>query len=160
MQSTSSIICSLQTSLQGKHLIKMMRRICRKKRKRINKLDILGSDTEDANQEPTRNIRSDSNVSQSIVGTPASVIEDDTNDDDYEKQADEVIEKVWHMFKDDDLDTWTQEAKSSDDLDIVIAKSFPKCGKVFRLTVKRNETKNKINLYTFRVSFQDVVMML
>jgi hypothetical protein len=135
MQSTASITHSLQASVQGKHLIKIFFKFNSflRRRKTIDDWYILGSDTEETNRESLRNIRSDSNISQSILGTPASVIEDD--DDDYESQADEIIEKVWRIFKDDD--SWIQEAKSSDGLDIVIAKSFPKWGKVFRLSVKK-----------------------
>ncbi|CAF1514960.1 unnamed protein product, partial [Rotaria sordida] len=93
---------------------------------------IEGSDTEETNVSAFRNFRSDSNVSQSLLCTPASVIEDDDNDQDYEKQADEVIENIWRIFKDND--SWLQEAISSNGLDIVLAKNFPKWGKIFRLT--------------------------
>lgn len=100
---------------------------------------ILGSDSEETYKDPIRTVRTGSNVSQSILGTPASVIEDDGNDEDYEKQADDIIEKVWRIFKDDS--SWSQEAKSNNGIDIVIAKSFPKWGKVFRLCVRKEEEK-------------------
>lgn len=96
---------------------------------------ILGSDSEETYSDPIRTVRAGSNVSQSILGTPASVIEDDGNDEDYGKQADDIIEKVWRIFKDDS--SWSQEAKSNNGIDIVIAKNFPKWGKVFRLCVRK-----------------------
>ncbi len=96
---------------------------------------VLGSDTEEASREPPRIIRSESMISQSILGTPVSAFEDMNNAEDYETQADDVVEKVWRIFKDDD--SWSQEAKSSDGLDIVMTKTFPKWGKVFRLSVKK-----------------------
>ncbi len=46
-----------------------------------------------------------------------------------------IIEKVWRIFKDDN--SWSQEAKSNNGIDIVIAKNFPKWGKVFRLSVRK-----------------------
>ncbi|CAF3882920.1 unnamed protein product [Rotaria sp. Silwood2] len=90
------------------------------------------SDTEETNTGALRNFRSDSNVSQSLLCTPVSVIEDYDNDEDYEKQADEVVDKVWRIFKDND--SWLQESISSNGLDIVLAKNYSKWGKVFRLT--------------------------
>jgi hypothetical protein len=74
-------------------------------------------------------------ISQSILGTPASTFEEDDNDQGYEAQADDIIEKVWRIFKDED--SWSQEAKSSDGDDIVLVKAYPKWGKVFRLTVSK-----------------------
>jgi hypothetical protein len=91
-----------------------------------------GSDTEETHQNSEQANRSESMVSQSILGTPASAIEEDENDQDYEAQADDIIEKLWRMFKDED--SWSQEAKSSNGNDIVLAKTYPKWGKVFRLS--------------------------
>lgn len=96
---------------------------------------IVGSDTEEINQDSQRINRSESMVSQSILGTPASAIEEDENDQDYEAQADDIFEKVWRMFKDED--SWSQEAKSTDGFDIVFSKTYPKWGKVFRLSVSK-----------------------
>ncbi|CAF2552833.1 unnamed protein product [Rotaria sp. Silwood2] len=93
---------------------------------------VRSSDTEETNTGALRNFRSDSNVSQSLLCTPVSVIEDYDNDEDYEKQADEVVDKVWRIFKDND--SWLQESISSNGLDIVLAKNYSKWGKVFRLT--------------------------
>ncbi|CAF1311836.1 unnamed protein product [Adineta steineri] len=59
---------------------------------------IEGSDAEETNIQPVRNIRSDSTISQSMLGTPISVIED-YNDDEYGKQADEIIERIWVLTK-------------------------------------------------------------
>ena len=90
-------------------------------------------------------------ISQSILGTPASGFEEDDNDQDYETQADDIIEKVWRIFKDED--SWSPEAKSSDGSDVVVSKTYPKWGKVFRLTVsKRIFFENKRNE---RVLFQE-----
>lgn len=100
---------------------------------------ILGSDAEDTTVEEVRTARADSNRSQSLLRTPQSVIEDIDNDEDYEAIADDVVEKIWRMFR--DHDSWTQESVSSDGRDIVVAKNFPKIGKVFRLTVRRHENK-------------------
>lgn len=95
---------------------------------------ISGSDNEESFKDPIRTNRAESTISQSILGTPASVIEDDNNnDEDYEKQADDVIEKIWRIFRDEE--SWSQETKSSNGLDVVISKTFPKVGKVFRLSV-------------------------
>ncbi|CAF0922407.1 unnamed protein product [Rotaria sp. Silwood1] len=93
---------------------------------------VEGSDTEETDTGVVRTFRSDSNVSPSLLCTPASVIEDDDNDEDYEKLADDVVEKVWRIFKDND--SWLQEAISSNGLDIVLSKNYPKLGKVFRLS--------------------------
>ncbi|CAF5141134.1 unnamed protein product, partial [Rotaria magnacalcarata] len=90
------------------------------------------SDTEDANTGAIRDVRADSNLSQSLLYTPSSVIEDYDNVEDYEQQADEIVQKVWRIFKDNE--SWVQEAVSSNGRDVVFAKDFPKWGKVFRLT--------------------------
>ncbi|CAF1394559.1 unnamed protein product [Adineta steineri] len=92
---------------------------------------IEGSDAEETNIQPVRNIRSDSTISQSMLGTPTSVIED-YNDDEYGKQADEIIERIWGIYQDNNC--WIPESKSSDGLDVIAAKNFPKWGKIFRLT--------------------------
>jgi hypothetical protein len=69
-----------------------------------------------------------------MLGTPLSVLEDDDDrNDDYEQQADEMVQKVWQIFQDDQ--GWSQEAKSTDGSDVVFSKIYPKCGKVFRLSV-------------------------
>lgn len=78
-------------------------------------------------------MNSESNVSRSMLGTP-SLMEEDENEQDYEAQADDVIEKVWRIFLDEE--SWSQEAKSVDGKDIVYSKTFPKWGKIFRLTVR------------------------
>jgi hypothetical protein len=83
---------------------------------------IVGSDTEEINQDSQRINRSES-------------MEEDENDQDYEAQADDIFEKVWRMFKDED--SWSQEAKSTDGFDIVFSKTYPKWGKVFRLSVSK-----------------------
>ncbi|CAF1331396.1 unnamed protein product [Rotaria magnacalcarata] len=93
---------------------------------------VEGSDTEDANTGAIRDVRADSNLSQSLLYTPSSVIEDYDNVEDYEQQADEIVQKVWRIFKDNE--SWVQEAVSSNGRDVVFAKDFPKWGKVFRLT--------------------------
>ncbi|CAF2079834.1 unnamed protein product [Rotaria magnacalcarata] len=93
---------------------------------------VEGSDTEDANTGAIRDVRADSNLSQSLLYTPSSVIEDYDNVEDYEQQADETVQKVWRIFKDNE--SWVQEAVSSNGRDVVFAKDFPKWGKVFRLT--------------------------
>ena len=67
-----------------------------------------------------------------MLATPASVIELD-DDDGYGRQADEIIARVWQMFQ--DKDAWTSESKGSSGLDVIVAKTYPKWGKVFRLTV-------------------------
>ncbi|CAF4732000.1 unnamed protein product, partial [Rotaria magnacalcarata] len=77
-----------------------------------------------------RDVRADSNLSQSLLYTPSSVIEDYDNVEDYEQQADEIVQKVWRIFKDNE--SWVQEAVSSNGRDVVFAKDFPKWGKVFR----------------------------
>ncbi|CAF4295014.1 unnamed protein product [Rotaria socialis] len=93
---------------------------------------VEGSDTEDTNTGAMRDVRGDSNVSQSLLYTPASVIDDYDNAEDYEQQADEIVQKIWRIFKDNE--SWVQEAVSTNGRDVVFAKTFPIWGKVFRLT--------------------------
>ncbi|CAF4450018.1 unnamed protein product [Rotaria socialis] len=93
---------------------------------------VEGSDTEDTNTGAMRDVRADSNVSQSLLYTPASVIDDYDNAEDYEQQADEIVQKIWRIFKDNE--SWVQEAVSTNGRDVVFAKTFPIWGKVFRLT--------------------------
>ncbi|CAF3691678.1 unnamed protein product [Rotaria sp. Silwood1] len=80
-------------------------------------------------QESLRSVHSESSIIKSISGE-SSVIFD--NNDDYEKQADKTIDEIWKIFKDDN--SWLEEAKSHNGLDIVVSKIFPKWGKIFRLT--------------------------
>ncbi len=97
---------------------------------------IIGSDTEEANQQPLRTSGSDSNISQSILGTPPLTVEgDNNNNEDYEKQADEILDEIWRIYQDDN--SWYEEAKSKDGLDTVVSKTFPKYGKIFRLIVSK-----------------------
>ncbi|UJR36274.1 hypothetical protein I4U23_029004 [Adineta vaga] len=100
-----------------------------------------GSDVEETNHEPRRTIRADSSISQSMLGTPMSAIEID-NDDEYEREADEIIERVWRIFRDNE--GWTSESKSSNGLDIIVAKTYPKWGKVFRLTSILNASRSDL----------------
>lgn len=104
-------------------------------------------------------MQSESNVSRSVLGTP-SFIEEDENEQDYESQADDVIEKVWRIFLDND--SWSQEAKSVDGKDVVFSKTFPKWGKVFRLAVRERKQIIRIHcrICFSRVLFQLVVMNL
>lgn len=51
----------------------------------------------------------------------------------YEKQADEIIDEIWTIFRDES--GWSDESQSKDGQDVVVSKSYPKWGKVFRLTV-------------------------
>jgi hypothetical protein len=96
---------------------------------------ILGSDTEETTQVPLRNIRSVSNMSQSILETPPSDLNDGNNNEEYEKQAEEILDEIWKIYNDDN--SWYEEAKSKDGTDIVLSKTFPKWGKIFRLTVRK-----------------------
>ncbi len=97
---------------------------------------IIGSDTEEANPQPLRTSGSDSNISQSILGTPPLTVEgDNNNNEDYEKQADEILDEIWRIYQDDN--SWYEEAKSKDGLDTVVSKTFPKYGKIFRLIVSK-----------------------
>ena len=92
---------------------------------------LIASDTED---QPLRNIRSDSNVSPSMLGTPTSVLDSDQNEK-YEKQAEEMLDEIWKIYNDDE--SWYEESKSNDGFDIVLSKKFPKWGKTFRLIVRQ-----------------------
>lgn len=119
-------------------------------------LFFVASDTEETYRDPERFTHSESNVSRSMLGTP-SFIEEEENEQDYEAQADDVVEKVWRIFLDNT--SWSQEAKSVDGQDVVFSKTFPKWGKVFRLTVRRKKTLERRLLYSLlRVSFQPAVM--
>jgi hypothetical protein len=90
---------------------------------------IIGSDTEETTHEPLRSVNSDS-----VLGTPPLVFDENQNED-YENQADEIINEIWRMFN--NKNSWSYESKSRDGLDTVVSKSFPKWGKVFRLTVRK-----------------------
>ena len=66
----------------------------------------------------------------------------DDNNEDYENQADGILNEIWRIYKDET--SWVDESKSKDGLDIVVSKTFPKWGKIFRLTVRnKNTSKNK-----------------
>lgn len=93
---------------------------------------LLGSEDEESSHQVRRTLRADSSISQSMLATPASVIELD-DDEGYGKQADEIITRVWQMFQ--DKESWISESKGSSGLDVIVAKTYPKWGKVFRLTV-------------------------
>ena len=96
---------------------------------------ILDSDNEGSFRDTRRRGGSESNMSQSMLGTPMSFVED--NENDYESQADEIIDKVWKIFQDNS--SWSQEAKSTDGNDVVQTKTYKELGKVFRLTVETNK---------------------
>jgi hypothetical protein len=103
---------------------------------------IIGSDTEEEKQQqqqqqqlPLRTVHSDSNISQSVLATPLSVLDDNNNNEDYEKKADEIIDELWRIYQ--DSDSWYEEARSKNGVDVVHSKSFPKWGKVFRLIVRK-----------------------
>ena len=111
-------------------------------------LFFVASDTEETYRDPERFTHSESNVSRSMLGTP-SFIEEEENEQDYEAQADDVVEKVWRIFLDNT--SWSQEAKSVDGQDVVFSKTFPKWGKVFRLTVRRRKNARKtIAVFSFK----------
>lgn len=55
----------------------------------------------------------------------------------YEKQAKQLFEEISNLCDDDDGDgdeSWTIEAKTKNELDIVTTKTIPNRGKIFRLT--------------------------
>ena len=81
---------------------------------------------------PPRQERSSSNISQTL-GTPMSVFEDEDRVNDYERQADEIVQEVWKIFQDNN--GWAQESKQNGGIDVVMSKVYPKVGKVFRLSV-------------------------
>ncbi|CAF1540987.1 unnamed protein product, partial [Rotaria sordida] len=87
---------------------------------------------EETKQGSLRSVHSDSNVVQSILEESSVVFDNNDNNEDYEKQADETIDEIWKIFKDDN--SWLEEAKSCDGFDIVFSKIYPKWGKIFRLT--------------------------
>lgn len=111
----------------------------------------LASDSEETYRDPERFMHSESIASRSMLGTP-SLMEDDGNEHDYEAQADDVIEKVWRIFLDDQ--SWSQEAKSVNGHDIVFSKTFPKWGKIFRLTVRSSAEKFECQSWVFSVLLQ------
>lgn len=73
----------------------------------------------------------------------------------YEKQAKRLLEEIAALI-DDDEETWTNEAKSKDGLDIVTSKTIPNRGKVFRLTVRRTNERTRDEEIVARL-FQSVV---
>jgi hypothetical protein len=93
-------------------------------------IHFIGSDTDNARQ--TRN------------GSPSGseTSENDDSHEDYEKQADDIIDEIWRIFRDDA--GWSDESKSKDGQDVVVSKTFPKWGKVFRLTVS-SEAKSAVD---------------
>lgn len=94
---------------------------------------VLASDTEETNSHAFRHVHSDSNVAQSMTETSSS-IPDGNDHQEYEKQADEMLESIWNIYDDDE--SWTEESKSEDGADAVTSKVFSKWGKVFRLIVR------------------------
>ncbi|CAF0858913.1 unnamed protein product [Adineta ricciae] len=100
-----------------------------------------GSEDEETSRQVQRTLRADSSISQSMLATPASVIELD-DDEGYGQQADEIIARVWQMFQ--DKDAWTPESKGSSGLDVIVAKTYPKWGKVFRLTSTLNASREEL----------------
>ncbi|CAF3709616.1 unnamed protein product, partial [Rotaria sordida] len=93
---------------------------------------MLYANKEETKQGSLRSVHSDSNVVQSILEESSVVFDNNDNNEDYEKQADETIDEIWKIFKDDN--SWLEEAKSRDGFDIVFSKIYPKWGKIFRLT--------------------------
>jgi len=69
-----------------------------------------------------------------MLGTPTSVLDSDQNEE-YEKQAEEMLDVIWRIYNDEN--SWYEESKSKDGLDIVISKTYPKWGKIFRLIVRK-----------------------
>ncbi len=94
---------------------------------------IIDSDTEETSQQELRNVRSNSNISQLILETSTSIAVVDNNEE-YEKQAEEMFDDLCEIYNDNN--SWREESKSKDGLDIVISKNFSKWGKIFRLTVR------------------------
>lgn len=90
-------------------------------------------DNSEGRQLASRNHRSDSNISQLSIATPVSILDNEivNKNEEYEKQADDLLDEVWRIYQDDDI--WYEEGRSSDGLDVVLSKSYPKWGKVFRL---------------------------
>ena len=76
---------------------------------------------------------SDSNSFQPMTETSPSICNGNDHQE-YEKQAEEMLENIWKLY--DDNESWTDETKSQDGLDIVTSKNFPRWGKVFRLIVR------------------------
>ena len=79
------------------------------------------------------NVQLDTNTSKLLLQTTSSTIEINHNKI-YENYADEIINEIWKIFKDEHL--WLEEMKSIDGFDIVVSKYYPKWGKIFRLTVR------------------------
>ncbi|CAF0882877.1 unnamed protein product [Adineta ricciae] len=90
----------------------------------------LSSETEKTQEQKTD--RETNETPSSCSSTDDSNDENDTQKEDYNKQADEIIDEIWKIFKDET--GWSDESKSKDGCDVVVSKSFPKWGKVFRLT--------------------------
>ena len=62
---------------------------------------VLASDTEETNSQSFRHVHSDSNVAQSMTETCSS-IPDGNDHQEYEKQADEMLEDIWNIYDDDE----------------------------------------------------------
>lgn len=99
---------------------------------------VLVNDTQETNQHSVRHVYSDSNITQSMTQTTSS-IPNGNDHQEYEKQAEEMLEDIWKLYNGNE--SWTDEVKSRDGLDIVTSKNFPKWGKVFRLIVRRFKGK-------------------
>jgi len=98
-----------------------------------------GSEPNDDATDNFRNVLTETDAS--MLGTPTS-IDNDYPEEDYEKQADEIIEETWKMFK--DADGWSSELKSSDGKHVVVSKNFAKWNKVFKLTSTINGTREQL----------------
>lgn len=92
-------------------------------------------DEDDGEQLQTRNQRTDSNISQLSIATPVSILDNEivNKNEEYERQADDLLDEIWRIYQDDDV--WYEEGRSSDGFDIVLSKTYPKWGKIFRLNV-------------------------
>ena len=87
-------------------------------------------------QHPFEAVRSDSNVSQSMLGLHHHQLLGDDNNEDYEKQAEELVSmKYGACLKMKVLGRSKQKVKIK--ADIVCSKKFPNRGKVFRFTVRK-----------------------
>ena len=116
-------------------------------------MHLLASDTEE-----TDRVRADSNVSS----PPTTAVDDDHDDnrnEEYEKQAEEMLDEIWRIYNDDE--SWYEESKSKDGCDIVRSKQFPRWGKIFRLVVRKAELDYEcIRREVFRALSRDRVMTL
>jgi len=92
-------------------------------------------DGEQQQQQQPRNQRADSNISQLSIATPVSILDNEVVNkyEEYEKQADDLLDEIWRIYQDDDA--WYEEGRSTDGFDIVLSKTYPKWGKIFRLNV-------------------------